>query len=254
MSLSLLTERLKKVGFQLTADQIEGILEDASKHNVPYSEFLDTLLLREIEFQEEKAFQQRMKGAKLPYIKRIEDFDFTFQQSINERRVKEVLTCRFIENGENILLLGPPGVGKTHLAIGFTVEALQRGYSAYYTRCDDFIAACKKAEQNGTTSRLISKLCRRDILVLDEIGYFPFDERSATIFFQVVSQRYEKGSIILTSNKSYVDWGNVFGDDILATAVLDRLLHHSTTFNIKGNSYRLREKQKAGVQPIPVER
>lgn len=124
------------------------------------------------------------------------------------------------------------------------------GNTAYYTRCDDFILSCKKADQRGTTGRLVNKLSTPDVLIIDEMGYFPFDELSANLLFQIISKRYEHGSIIITSNKSYVEWGKIFGDDILATAVLDRLLHHSTTFNIKGQSYRLREKQRAGVQPI----
>lgn len=252
MNTQLLTERLHRVGFSITAQQIEAILEDASKHNVPYSEFLDTLLKQEIEVMEQKSLDRRIKKAKLPYMKRIQEFNFEVQSSVSERRIKEMMTCRFIENGDNILLLGPPGVGKTHLAIGLALEALSQGYSAYYTRCDDFITTCRKANSRGTTGRLVNKLSNFNVLILDEMGYFPFDELSANLLFQIISKRYESGSIIITSNKSYIEWGKIFGDDVLATAVLDRLLHHSTTFNIKGESYRLREKQKAGIQPVAI--
>lgn len=252
MNTKLLTERLHRVGFSITAQQIEAILEDASKHNVPYSEFLDTLLKQEIEAVEQKSLNRRIKKAKLPFTKRIQDFDFEFQSSVSERRVKDLMTGRFIENGDNIILLGPPGVGKTHLAIGLALEVLSQGYSVYYTRCDDFITMCRKAHTRGTTGRLVNKVSNFDVLVLDEMGYFPFDELSANLLFQIISKRYESGSIIITSNKSYIEWGKIFGDDVLATAVLDRLLHHSTTFNMKGESYRLREKQKAGIQPVPI--
>lgn len=145
--------------------------------------------------------------------------------------------------------MGPTGVGKTHLAIGLTIEAIEQGNTAHHTRCDDFIQSCKKAEQRGTTGRLVNKLSTPDVLIIYQMGYFPFDDLRANLLFQI-SKRYEHGSIIITSNKSYDEWGKIFGDDVLATAVLDRLLHHSTTFNIKGQSYRLRKKQRAGVQPI----
>jgi DNA replication protein DnaC len=253
MNTPLLLERLKKVGWHHTANQLDGILEDASKNNVTYSDFLYTLLGHEMEQKESIAFERRMARAKLPFRKTIHDFDFSFQLSIQEKRVKEVLTCRYITSGENIVLLGPPGVGKTHLAISFGVEAITQGYSTLFITADDFVSACRKAQIKGNVERFIQRWLRPDVLIIDEVGYFPFDEMSANLFFQVVSKRYEKGSIILTSNKSYIEWGKVFGDEVLATAILDRLMHHVTTFNIKGNSYRLKEKQKAGILPAQVE-
>jgi DNA replication protein DnaC len=249
MTINQLTDHLIRIGWQLTADQLDGILEDASKDNVPYSEFLNTLLTNEIELREKLELEKRIKKSKLPYFKTIHDFDFKFQPSINEKRVKEVLTCRFIENGENVLLLGPPGVGKTHLAISFAAEAITKGYRAMFISANDFISECRKAEKAGNIQRIIKRYIRPDVLIIDEIGYFPFDTLSANTLFQIISQRYEHGSIILTSNKSYIEWGKIFDDEVLATAILDRLLHYATTFNIKGDSYRLREKQKAGVQP-----
>lgn len=254
MSTELLIDRLKEVGWLDTADQLEGFLEDASKNNVSYSEFLNTILLHEIEQRESIALEKRIRKAKLPFLKTIHDFDFTFQPSLNEKRVKELLTSRYIANGENILLLGPPGVGKTHVAIAFAMEALTKGYTAMFITADDFANECRKAEKANLLQRIIRRYSRPELLIVDEIGYFPFDKISANTFFQIISKRYEHGSLILTSNKSYIEWGKIFGDDVLATAILDRLLHYATTFNIKGDSFRLREKQKAGIQPVNLER
>lgn len=244
-----LEERLHQLGWHLTAHQLDDLVENASKHNVSYLDFFHTLVSLEWENRQSGQLAKRVNRAKLPYTKTIHDFDFSFQPSISEQRVKETLTCRYIANGENRILLGPPGVGKTHLAVAFALEAITQGATALFLTADDVAAECQKAEAKGTLSRLIGKWSRPDLLIIDEVGYFPFDELAANVFFQVVSRRYEKGAIILTSNKSYIEWGKVFGDDVLATAILDRLLHHAVTFNIKGESYRLREKKKAGIFP-----
>lgn len=248
---SLLEERLKALGWQQTAHQLDSLVESASANNVSYFDFLDTLVKQEWEQREAQALAKRIQKAKFPYSKTIHDFDFSFQPSISEQRVKETLTCRFIANGENRLILGPPGVGKTHLAIGFGLEALAKGYHVLFMTADDLGEQCHKAAKKGTMNYLINRLCKPNLIILDEVGYFPFDALTANLFFQVVSKRYEKGAMIITSNKSYVEWGKTFGDDVLATAILDRLLHHSVTFNIKGDSYRMEEKKKAGIFPTP---
>lgn len=245
----LLEERLALLGWHYTASQLDDIVENASNNNVSYFDFLDTVVLREWENREAGLLAKRIQRSKLPYTKTIHDFDFSFQPSVSEQRVKETLTCRFISNGENRILLGPPGVGKTHLAISFALEALTQGFTALFLTAEEMVAECRKAENKGTLTRLINRWSRPDLIILDEVGYFPFDELTANVFFQVVSKRYEHGAMILTSNKSFIEWGKVFGDDVLATAILDRLLHHSVTFNIKGDSYRMKEKKKAGIFP-----
>ena len=249
---SSLEERLIQLGWHDTASQLDDLVENASTHNVSYFDFLHTVVLQEWERRESAKLENRIKRAKLPYTKTIHDFDFTFQPSINEQRVKETLTCRFIANGENRLLLGPPGVGKTHLALSFALEALAKGHTALFLTADQMVAECRKAETKGSIPKLAQKWSRPDFLIFDEVGFFPFDELTANVFFQVVSKRYEHGAMILTSNKSYIEWGKVFGDDVLATAILDRLLHHAVTFNIKGDSYRLKEKKKAGIYPAAL--
>ena len=246
---SLLEERLKALGWQQTAHQLDSLVEDASANTLSYFDFLDTLVKQEWDYRESADLQKRIQRAKFPYSKSIHDFDFTFQPSISEQRVKETCTCRFIANGENRILLGPPGVGKTHLAIGFGLEALAKGYQVLFMTSDELGEQCQKAAKKGSMNYLINRLCKPDLIILDEVGYFAFDELTANVFFQVVSKRYEKGAMIITSNKSYLEWGKTFGDDVLATAILDRLLHHSVTFNIKGDSYRMEEKKKAGIIP-----
>lgn len=246
----ILEQRLTALGWQRTALQLDELIETASVNNVSYFDFLDTLVRQEWEEREAAELAKRIQKAKLPYSKTIHEFDFAFQPSISEKRVKETCTCRFIANGENRIILGPPGVGKTHLAIAFGVEALARGYQVLFMTADELGEQCQKASKKGTLNYLMNRLCKPDLIILDEVGYFPFDALTANIFFQVVSRRYEKGAIIITSNKSYLEWGKTFGDDVLATAILDRLLHHSVTFNIKGDSYRMEAKKKAGIFPL----
>ncbi|MFD1203756.1 IS21-like element helper ATPase IstB [Sporosarcina contaminans] len=251
MHSSILEERLKALGWQQTAQQLDELVESASANTLSYFDFLDTLVKQEWEHRESEALAKRIRKAKFPYTKTIHEFDFSFQPSISERRVKETCTCRFIANGENRIILGPPGVGKTHLAIGFGLEALAKGYNVLFITANELGEQCQKASQKGTLSYLMKRLCKPDLIILDEVGYFDFDEVTANLFFQIVSKRYEKGAMIITSNKSYLEWGKTFGDDVLATAILDRLLHHSVTFSIKGDSYRMEEKRKAGVFPLP---
>ena len=244
--------RLKSLGLEYTALHIDHLVEDASRDNISYLDFLINLVNEEWEQREKQLLEKRIHTARFPFSKSISDFDFEFQPSVNEKRVKETLTCRFIENGENRILLGPPGVGKTHLAISFGMEALIKGYTVKFITADEFVNECRKASAKETLHYFINRMSKPDILIVDELGYFPFDELTANVFFQIVSKRYERGAMILTSNKSYVEWGKVFGDDVLATAILDRLLHHSVTFNIKGESFRMKEKKQAGIIPVQL--
>jgi DNA replication protein DnaC len=176
----------------------------------------------------------------------LDDYDFEFQPSANKRKINELKTLNFVERSENVIFLGPPGVGKTHLAVGLAVEAIKNGYTAYFLSAHELISMIKENIATGKIHRKIRTLTKPGILIIDEVGYAGMDEEVAHYFFQIISNRYEKSSIILTSNKSYGSWGEVFGNNVVATAILDRLLHHSTTINIKGDSFRIREKKKAG--------
>lgn len=229
------------------ADQFDPLAEQAAKGEWTYLEFLDHLLEAEVSARYERDVAMKTKLAHFPFQKTLDQFDFAFQPSINERQVRELATMRFVANGENALLLGPPGVGKTHLAIALGMAAIAQSITVYFLTVADLLEMLHRDVQEDRLSHRLHTLCKPKLLILDEMGYFALDRMAAQFFFQLVSRRYLKGSIILTSNKSYGDWGDIFADQVLAAAILDRLLHHSTTVNIRGHSYRLREKRKSGV-------
>ena len=226
---------------------LESHLQRASQGDRSYADFLLDLLDAESRARKEERFRQALKRARLPAVKTLEQFDFSFQPSIDQSQIRELRTLRFVHEAGNVVFLGPPGVGKTHLAVALTVEAIRAGFSAQYITAHDLVSDLGKAAREGRLDRRLRSFVNPRVLVVDEMGYLPLDEVGATLFFQLVTARYEKGSILLTSNKSYGDWGSVFGDAVRATAVLDRLLHHATTINIRGDSYRMKERRKAGL-------
>jgi DNA replication protein DnaC len=242
---------LNGLGLKAIEARLEGLLEQAAKAEPSYADFLDQLLACEIEARRTRYLRARLQLAHLPFLKTFEQFDFSFQPSIDERQVRELRTLRFIHEASNVILLGPPGVGKTHLSVALAEAAIQAGFGAYFMTAHDLVNDLGRAYREGRLDRRMRIYLAPKVLIIDEMGYLPLDELGATIFFQLVSARYERGSIILTSNKSYGDWGSIFGDQIIATAILDRLLHHSTTINIRGESYRLKDRRRAGLLPRP---
>ncbi|ATW24271.1 IS21-like element helper ATPase IstB [Candidatus Formimonas warabiya] len=241
-----LPDRLTKMGWNEIANHLEALLEDAARDSLSYSAFLDTLLSLEEKGKADRALKNRLQQSRLPQIKTLDNFDFTFQPSLDEKRIRDVIAREFPRDAQNILFLGPPGVGKTHLALAITYEMIKKGYRALCLTSHEFLEKAKEAMEKGDTKRFVRMLTKTDILLLDEFGFEPMDSHSANLLLQIVAQRYERGSIIITSNRSVSEWAEIVGNAALATAILDRLLHHSKAFQIRGESYRLREKKKAG--------
>lgn len=240
-------ENLQKLKLSKTFQHLETLLQDASKSELSYTDFLDKLLNEEVSVKYEKQIAMNTVMAKLPYVKTLESFDFSFQPSLDIKKLREMATCAFVERAENVIFLGPPGTGKTHLSVALGLKAIQRSYRTLFISAAALIVALNKAYAENRLEEKLKTYCVPKVLIIDEIGYVPVDPHGAHLLFQLISRRYERGSIILTSNRGFGQWGDIFGDPIIATAILDRLLHHSIVFNIKGESYRLKEKQRAGL-------
>lgn len=227
--------------------QLDAVCEQAASAQMDYKDFLTQALQTEWQGRFQRGIEARLRLARFPWIKTLDQFDFDFQPSLDRKQVRELAGMSYIERSHNVILLGPPGVGKTHLAIALGVKAVETGYSVLFMTLEQLMIRLVKALRENRLERSLQQLTYPKVLIIDEIGYLPLSNTEASLFFRLVARRYERASLIVTSNKSFLDWGEVFNDPVLATAILDRLLHYSTTLNIKGESYRLKEKRKAGL-------
>ncbi|MDP2299524.1 MAG: IS21-like element helper ATPase IstB [Coriobacteriia bacterium] len=255
--MNLADERIERLSEKLHLPDVPALLgvlaQEAVTKEWSFTDFAEVLLQAQADAADARAADTIQRLAGFPMRKTLDEFDYSFQPSVNKKQVAELASCAFVERAENVVLLGPPGVGKTHLAIALGAEAAKRRMQVKFTTAARLVASLSEARTAGTFSRRLQSFVRPRLLIVDEVGFLPLDASEASLLFEVVCRRYERGSIVLTSNKSYGEWGEVFsGDTVIATAILDRLLHHSTTISIKGESYRLKDKRKAGIVTTPA--
>jgi len=245
---------LAKLKLDYLAPQLDAVCEQAAQQELDYKRFLSQALNLEWQGRYQRGIETRLRQARLPWLKTLEQFDFDFQPSLDRRQVRELAGLSFVERAHNVVILGPPGVGKTHLSVALGFKAVEAGYSVLFLTLESLMTRLSKADSENRLEQTLKQLTYPKLLIIDELGYLPLTRFEASLFFRLIVRRYERASLIITSNKSFLDWGEIFNDHVLATAILDRLLHHSTTLNIKGESFRLKEKRRAGLlgQPKPT--
>lgn len=239
---AILKDNLKTLGLYRVNEMFAEEAEKADAENIPYIEYLSTLIENQMIAKKERSINYRLKNAKFPFTKSIEAFDFSFQPNIDEKKIKSLSSLDFVNKAENILFIGPPGVGKTHLAVSFGLEACKNRIRTLFISAKELIDDLLIASNNNTLIQEIEKYTRLPMLIIDELGFIPISKEGANLFYQVISKKYEHSSIIITSNKPFSDWGDIFNDDVIAAAIIDRLVHHSHLFMITGRSYRVKEK------------
>lgn len=223
-------------------EYLPNYLDNNVENNMSLSEILKELTDKEIEFREERAALINLTISNFPYHKKLKDFDFSYQPGVNKNQIQDLCSLRFLETNDNILFIGSSGVGKTHLAVSIGMEASSRRVSTYFIHFNDLMNKIKKAYHENRHETIIKHYCKYKLLIIDEIGYLPIEKEYANIFFQLIAARYEKKSTIITTNQPLSKWGEVFNDNTIATAIIDRLVHHSSIIKIAGRSYRIKDK------------
>jgi DNA replication protein DnaC len=231
-------------------ERLDALVQRFEQGQINPYELLEQLLAEERHLRENRRIKMALLTARLTTLKTLESFDFSFQPSIDRNRILSLAQLQFIERREVVHFLGPPGTGKSHLAVALGLEAVKIGKSVYFTTLGELVSGMAKAEREGQLKERISFYTRNALLIIDEIGYLPLQSGGANLFFQLINARYERGAVILTSNRGFGEWAEIFGDPVVASALLDRLLHHAIVIAIEGNSYRLREHAELVPEPL----
>jgi len=247
ITMQTMITRMEELGLSFMAAGFESYLADASRNDKPLKDAIYDLLELEYIPRKERMGKTRLKVSGIPQVKRLEDFELSWLKGgLTEKKFKELSSLAFIQRKENIILIGPSGLGKTHLMLALACKACLTGFTAYYITCMDLIEGLVRARGVNRLKRKLQWYRKPHLLVVDETGYENLDREQATLFFQLVNTRYEHGSIIITTNKSFSSWGEMMSDDAIATATLDRLLHHAHIISLNGDSYRMKERLKVG--------
>ena len=245
--MSMIKARLREFKLSGIYNSYEERIKYATDKSLSYEEFLEMLLEDEVNNRADNSYKKRYSKAKFPYSKNIEDFDFSFQPSIDKRVINDICTCQFVKDRRNVVFIGSPGTGKTHISIGIGIKAVLKGYKVLFTQVNEMLQNLYFSKADNSYYAKLNYYLSPDLLILDELGFKKIPTYSADDFFEVISKRYEKGSVIITTNKSFDSWGDIFADPVLASAIIDRIVHYSTIINIKGPSYRRKDiKNKGG--------
>lgn len=236
-----LINNLENLGLHEIKTSLELAITQVNSGETDFTKALYELTSRELVLKQKRAETAMIKVANFPFLKTFDDFDFSFQSSINKNEILDLKYLKFIENHENIIFVGPPGVGKTHLATSLGMESAINRISTYFISCHDLVLQLKKAHLENRLEQRLKHFLSYSVLIIDEVGYLPLDIEASNLLFQLIAKRYERKTTVITTNKNFSEWGEVFGDNVLANAILDRLLHHSKIFSIKGRSYRTKD-------------